>query len=215
MSLDDLITLVLIVLFVGFPLLQRFLRSGSGPQQPGDTTRGKRPDRDEGSESRSTGPADAEQARGQATGRPASASTSEASDGASELERRIEEARRRVQQARQGSSTSQRPTTAASASQADASSRPLVRPREPQRESPREYPPAGFLGREGTPRKSPKKAPPMQVAKRKKKSPGSRMSKGRVVSLEPNDIFRGIVWHQILSEPVSARKRRRRSSRDR
>lgn len=211
MSLDDLITLVLIALFVGFPLLQRFLRSGSGPQQPGDKTGTNRPDRDAGAETRSGGPADVEQARGEGSGGPTSARTSEASDGASELERRIEEARKRVQQARQGKSASARPAGAAPPSQAEASSRPLIREREAQRATPQ----AGFLGREGTPRKAPKKAPPMQVSKRKRAGTASKISKGRVVSLEPDDIFRGIVWHQILSEPVSARKRRRKSSRDR
>lgn len=207
MSLNDLITLALIALFVGFPLVQRFLRQGSGPQQPGEGTGERPPEAGTGREA-----GDGSGTRRSATetasaDRSAPAQTTEAPDGASELERRLQEARKRVQQARQSGGAGRPSAAGPSRPAVDTSSRPLVKPRES--ESP------GFLGREGVTKSPRKTAPPLQVSKRISGKRASKMSKGRVVSLKPDDIFRGIVWHQILGEPVSARKRRRRSLRDR
>lgn len=57
-----------------------------------------------------------------------------------------------------------------------------------------------------------KQAPPLRVQRNLGKR-SARMSNGEFLELEKDDIFRGIVWHQILSEPLSKANRRRLSRR--
>lgn len=212
MSLDDLITLLLVVLFVGAPLVQRFMRGGTGSQQPGE---GPEAGRSEGE----AGGAEGGSAREapEPSGRGARADRGESSSGQSELERRIEEARRRVRQAREGtqpsrsSTPSRTPQAAASPAQSSRQDRDVPRPLI----APRESRPSSSLGREGVTRQPAKKAPPMQVAKLKSKGRASKLVETRVLSLDAHNILQGIVWHQILSERKGKRAPRRQPSRDR
>lgn len=228
MSLDDLITLLLVVLFVGLPIAQRVLGRFTGSQRPGtgeaERTRGERSEAD-GRRTADGRTSDRTAESQRSTGRQAAEAgeRQEASGGASELERRIAEARRKVQEAREGpSAQTNRGGGSTPAPGSQSSTRPLVAARPaPQaflgREGGSSDGPqvGGFLGREGVRAEPRKRTAPLQVAKRTRKPRrGSTLSKARgVVSLSRGDIFNGIVWHQILSEPVSARYARRKPSR--
>ena len=235
MSLDDLITLLIAVLFVGLPLLQRIL--GRGSRRPGQGTDPDHRPADSDGPDAGERPGGPRTSRGEPPAQPA-----DASDGSSELDRRIAEARRRVQDARdeaQGrgsSSRAGRGGRGAARGQADggrgavaqptaASEQPAPPPLVKPAGAPAallgregltlERPPApaqpGFLGREGVREEPRKKAPPLEVSRRIGRGARSRLSQSRrVVSMKPHDITQGIVWHQILSEPVSARTLRRK-----
>jgi hypothetical protein len=229
MSLDDLITLLLVVLFVGLPLAQRLLGRVTGSQRPGETPDRPRRQGPEGAGERTadsstgSGTAEAQQTRG--AGGDFGGRSTQAPEGASELERRIADARRRVQEAREGpSAQTGRARGAAPGSGSQSTPRPLVSSRPPTqsflgREGGSVDTPqvGGFLGREGVRDEPRKRTAPLQVAKRTRKPRGSTLSQARgVVSLRRDDIFNGIVWHQILSDPVSARyMKRRKPLRDR
>lgn len=241
MSIDDLITLLLVILFVVVPLLRGVLGrlSGAGrseaegdeqgPARPADTRPGRR---QMGGERADTGGASA---GGDARG--------SGPEPASELQRRIEEARRRVREAQEGAGRAERrepeasraPSAGPAAEEgrraASAGGGGRQAPQAPQPPSgPRSPAPSGgFLGREGTaistagtaggflgregisPSASVvRKSAPVPSLRRTRGRKGARLSRDRVVSLAGDDIVRGIVWHQILSEPKSARWRRRR-----
>ena len=213
MSLDDLITLLLVALFVGAPLLRRILgRGGRRPGQGASTQgEGESDGSERASEERSSSAAERS---GEARADRGSTTASRDTDRPqSDFERRLAEARRRVQEAREGASGPRKDAQDASGRRGQASDRgvrepsfePLVRPR--TEASP------GFLGREGIREPRPKTAP-LKVSKRKRKRRGSTLSSAEdVVSVRPHDIVQGIVWHQILSEPVSKRRPRRSPSR--
>lgn len=207
MSIDDLITLLLVILFVGAPLARRILgRRGSQPsggagEEQGDPrgdVKGERPEaRAERRPQEQRRPQEPGTARADRTETPA---RGDRADPSSDFERRIAEARRRVQQAMgdQGANATDR-------DRALDEPKPLF--------APREAIPQALLGREGV-REPRKKTPPLQVVKRRRGRAATRLTGGRgVVSMHPHDILQGIVWHQILSEPVSKRTSRRKPSR--
>lgn len=77
----------------------------------------------------------------------------------------------------------------------------------------RNAPPTGFLGREGPQQRRPQR-PAAPVARTRRPSEASaRLPAAVGIDLDPDDIVRGMVWSEILSPPVAARRWRRHASR--
>lgn len=264
MSLDDLVTLLLLLLFIGAPLVGR-LRGRSRRSRGGrgranvPERRGSRPEERTGersSERPAARPAERPAERptggpaggpvpgpeGRAGGRPSTAGVPAGvpgggradAGGDSELERRLADARRRVREAlgesgdeaarEAGAREAGAPGRASSTGPAAGSptAGPFPDPgqfpgRQAAEAARQRRLPAPFLGREGQPgdegvvpgrRRAPPPVTPMQPPARPR---AARLPGGRV-PVSPSDIVQGIVWHQILSEPVAKRPRRRRPS---
>ncbi|HEX7004674.1 MAG TPA: hypothetical protein VF168_10880 [Trueperaceae bacterium] len=58
-------------------------------------------------------------------------------------------------------------------------------------------------------------APPLRTMRRRRSRPTARLAVGRGFGLTPDAILSGIIWHEILGEPVSKRGIRRGQSRHR
>jgi hypothetical protein len=185
MSLDALLTLVFILFFVVGPLLRRF--TGQQQQPPG------RPGRP-----------------------PAQPTGGTPGEGEGPLARRLEEARRRVLEALGEEETrggvAPAPPTRSSTAAIPSSSRTLdwqqaakpVRPfieRQGVRTAAR---PSAAKPAEGGALPPVRRHPSTQTAK---------LRPGRLPALDERGIVNGVIWHEILSEPVSRRGIRRQSSR--
>jgi hypothetical protein len=207
MSFDDLIGLLIFLLFVGVPLFNR-IRRGSrnrpqqNPAQP--RTPGRRA------------------APRTATDDPTP--TAQAFDPDDPIGRRLEEARRRVEAARgsapQQAATPPSGTASGSASATRAPQAPTQAPPPPQQASgpaPPLLPPTVYVDLpEPTTtfdRTAVSASEPLKVERRKRRNrstgsvtSSSRMQPDELMRLDPDDIVRGILWHQILSEPVALRR---------
>lgn len=213
MNFDLIATILFILFFVVGPLLQRRGR-GQGrrgsppPSQPG---RSSRP---------SSGP----------SSRPQSTTSSDAGDGGGPLSERLEEARRRVLEAmgEQQPRSRNEPSPPAQPSPA-TSQRPgvdwqkrgldwqdpsvnwqeVVKPVESFMTT---RPKANSLRGESGEYIS---APPLRTERRRAARRPAKLSVGRGFGTGGDAIFNGIIWHEILSEPVSRRGNRRVQSRHR
>jgi hypothetical protein len=189
MSLDNLLTLVFILFFVVGPLLRRFSGQQRKPPMGRPSAPPARPDATRAGE-----------AAGQAEG---------------PLARRLEEARRRVLEAlgEEEPRTEQVPTPA----RTPADVRTLD-----WQASPR-YVPAFIKGQEVRVRTGRKAAPAtpdtvseqLPSVRRRSTASAARLRSGMLPELDKIGIINGIIWHEILSEPVSRRGIRRLSSRHR
>ena len=230
MSLDDLLPILLVAAFVLNAVLRRRRSSGQGRGTPrkGAGTPGR---------------ADTTSTTASSTSSSTTASTSSAgpsssapSSSADDLAGRLEEARRRVQQASGGQqgpgrqSAGQQGAGQAAGRQGaggrgigqTGTSRPSAPPQgflgregtPPRTPAPAAPQPAGFLGREGTPAaKVMKRAPRSDAGRRTGRSGSATLPDALgLVGLEPDDVVRGLVWSEVLGRPASARLRRRKVS---
>lgn len=185
MSFDALLSIVFILFFVVGPLLRRFSGRGQSTRQPP----AKRPPR--GQDERTAPGAD--------------------TDSDSPMSRRLEEARRRVQEAMGEGAESQRQDQ-----RSPADSRPASSPRELDWQASAKVVPA-FLD---TPARPPsrrkanaaKAAPALRTDRSEAKRP-AKLRHRRRPALDDDGILNGVIWHEILSEPVSRRGTRRQPSR--
>ena len=225
MSLDDLLPILLVAAFVLNAVLRRRRSSGQGRGTPrkGAGTPGR---------------ADTTSTTASSTSSSTTASTSSAgpsssapSSSADDLAGRLEEARRRVQQASGGQQGPGRQSAGQAAGRQGAggrgigqtgTSRPSAPPQgflgregtPPRTPAPAAPQPAGFLGREGTPAaKVMKRAPRSDAGRRTGRSGSATLPDALgLVGLEPDDVVRGLVWSEVLGRPASARLRRRKVS---
>lgn len=202
MSFDDLIGLFIFLLFVGVPLVNRLRRSRRGP--------GPQPQRRPQRPPQTTIP--------QPASPPATVQGESESDDP--ITRRLEEARRRVEAARRSTAGGQ---TAPQPSRPPA----VPPPAAPPPAIPRLGRPAGPIPEPFMPRfvPPPAAAPPaartamvqtqpLEVV-RKRARARARIDKAAkrhsgVLKFGSDDIVRGILWHQILSEPVAFEHLKRR-----
>jgi hypothetical protein len=205
MSFDDLIGLLIFLLFVGVPLFNRIRRRGSRRPQQGPA-RPQAPNRAPGApvptEGRAPAPLDTDDPIG----------------------RRLEEARRRVEAARGSAPQTGAPAAGAPAASGGSVARGLATPPPPQQPSapPPFVPPTVFVDAPVPPplptleRSVVAASAPMRVERRTKRKRPSQsaeiattMQSDELMRLRPDDIVRGILWHQILSEPVALKGRGR------
>ncbi|CAN5697969.1 hypothetical protein BH23DEI1_BH23DEI1_02360 [soil metagenome] len=237
MSFDDLFALLIVVVFIGLPLLNR-LRGGAqppgapprAPGRPGDPRTGRAPG-------------------GAPPGRTAEGDDGERDDRApmDELSRRLEEARRRVREAMgedQGSAreaprplVSAQPTSAPSSAGRNVASagipsgtakgapRPATTVAQPQTRTP--PPPATFKRTgTGTGRRPglARATPALEVersagrgaagsAQERARRARARTESATLVSMDGASIRKGILWHMILGQPAAYGRGRMRSPR--
>lgn len=192
MSFDALLSLLFILLFVVGPLLRRI----SGSKQKPPPTTGRRP----------PPPVQTE-------------SGGERAEGGGPLESRLEEARRRVLEAmgdpessrgeaggQMATPSSQPPPERELDWQASAKPvQPFLLTRE-QAERQREAAAARVVG------PAPAETDVTTRRRRRERQP-IKMRSGRLPALDRNGVLGGMIWHEILSEPVSERGTRRAKSR--
>ncbi|MEX2542617.1 MAG: hypothetical protein WD314_12450 [Trueperaceae bacterium] len=185
MSFDALLSIIFILFFVVGPLLRRFSGRGQSTRQPPQ----RRP-----------------QAGQEA--RPPREATAE---GEGPLSRRLEEARRRVQEA-MGDQVEPHLESKRSA----ADSRSTASTRELDWQASAKVVPA-FLtptARPASRRKADTAAESAALRKdRSRVRQPAKLRLGRRPALDDNGILNGVIWHEILSEPVSRRGTRRQPSR--
>ena len=193
MSLDDLISLLLFVLFIGLPVLSRLVRGTQRPQQQ----KGKAP------------PPKTVQRRvqGKTDDRPSTRQPSSAGD---DFGKRLEEARRRVREAVEGKDAE---AEAGQFQPNEANSMFKPRPEPvttglPKSDTPFSRPsslPTAFLPSESVTARSSYRKPtaPLQV----QRSVGLNRAKlsGVRLTFSEEDLMRGIIWKQILDEPRGKR----------
>lgn len=192
MSLDDLISLLLILVFVIVPFLGRALRR----QRPQPTRRQS-----------GTGASPAREPQRKPTP-PTARPDSEAQAA---FEQRLEEARRRVREASGGHGQASRRAPQGQGAPATTPAAPpggLFSAPRPERQS--RGAAAGsysFLPRESETARALTTSRPLQVQRRlgKKRAKLSRS----LLRLEQEDILRGFIWQQILNEPRSKQSPRR------
>ncbi len=200
MSLDTLISILVFILFIGLPLLNR-LRRGGRSRTARRTTRPPEPPRP--------------------LTQPAPATPVQVDEG-DPVAQRLEEARRRVQEA-----LGQQPATSQAPSQAPAQG-PTSAPIPPQPVAGSLFGSPAPLdwqsGPEALPSfipRTPSKALEITRLPRRTRSTargqlgeeeerGERQTDRSVIDFEATDIIAGIVWHQILAEPKSGHWLRRR-----
>ena len=182
----DPLTIILLVIFVVLPLVNGLLKGQQ--QQP------QRP--------RTPGTPQTPQARRPGTARPTVAGPSAGDD---EFARRLEEARRRVQDAMGADTTVRRDPTASLPEE-----RPLGGPPAPRRDTEFQDPvrrppsPAAFdhPGTRIRAQQDVKTAPPLRVQRGSSQKP-AKLSQESLLRFDTDAVFRGVLWHQILSEPRS------------
>ena len=232
MSIDNLITLLLFIVFIVVPMLSRAGRKGPQRGKSGTPTKpGQRPQTQGQAQSRGG----TQQSNPSTTGLPQQSTSGQPSvpSMSDDFSKRLEEARRRVQEAMEGQSTQGR-TPQPPAGQESASD--LFRPKPaPQQLStpntPIGTPPPSLVTQRPVsqsflPSESETASGSFQsLSKRKKtgvskplqvqRSLGTKRIKlqGRLLTFGETDLMRGIIWKQILDEPRSKQSWRQQSQR--
>ena len=191
MSLDDLIGLLVFLVFIGGPVLNGLLKRRNG--SPAE------PDRIPGRERRPAAPAVEQEVP-----RRADADVSGAED---DLQRRLEEARRRVRETLVGrDAEGTAPTRSPDRPPAPSPTPPpLAPPRRAPAPEPASLPRTQF-------RPNPA---PLRPERRPPPARRARLGRDALLGLAPDDILAGLIWHEVLSDPPSKRRIRRPSSRRR
>ena len=225
----DILTLVLFLVFVIVPVVNGLLQRGRGSGGQGGTKGQGRPPQGKTQTTTQTT---------RTTTRSAPAPTAQSRDEDSSFDRRLEEARRRVQEAMEGSrggraaqTSSQRDTTREEATTLFPTA-PRPQPAQDARasrglEMGGRGLEMGGQGLEGSTLNSPMsgasltstaaelarrgEAAPLRVQRRRGKK-SATLSRDALMALDKRAVLRGLIWHQILSDPPSKHPHRRRSS---
>ena len=231
----DILTLVLFLVFVIVPVINGLLQRGRGGGQGGTKGQGRPPQGKTQTTQTTTRTT---------TTRSASAPTTQSrNEDDSSFDRRLEEARRRVQEAMEGSRAGGR--TAQTSSQRDATREEATTlfPTAPRPQTGRDAQASrglesggrglemGGQGLEGSTLNSAPmsgasltstaaelarrgEAAPLRVQRRRGKK-SATLGRDALMALDERAVLRGLIWHQILSDPPSKHPHRRRSSQHR
>ena len=236
MAFDDLISILLILLFLVVPLVRGAMRSGRGRSQPPPPGPGGDAPGD-ATASRGRGAAASGEASTATRPRPQAGSGSSTSSDApsgptgsfdDEIQRMLERARRRVAEAeggpqgRRDTSTASTPSESASSTSASQASRASgsASTGSPQgRSGP--FTPAGGrsdearsaqatadrLRNEERARRRKRASKAPKVVTRRPGASGPSSTLPHAVDLDRASIVDGFIWHQVLSKPVAKRRR--------
>ncbi len=228
----DILTLVLFLVFVIVPVINGLLQRGRGSGGQGGTKGQRRPPQGKTQTTTRT-----------STTRPASApSTQSRDENDSSFDRRLEEARRRVQEAMDGNRGGR---TAQTSPQRDTTREEATTlfPTAPRPQTAQDARASrglemggqglemGGQGLEGSTLNSAPmsgasltstaaelarrgEAAPLRVQRRRGKK-SATLGRDALMALDERAVLRGLIWHQILSDPPSKHPHRRRSSQHR
>ena len=229
----DILTLVLFLVFVIVPVINGLLQRGRGSGGQGGTKGQRRPPQGKTQTTTRT-----------STTRPASApSTQSRDENDSSFDRRLEEARRRVQEAMDGNRAGGRAAQTSPQKDASRGEATTLFPTAPRPQTGQDARASrglemggqglesGGRGLEGTTLNSAPmsgasltstaaelarrgEAAPLRVQRRQGKK-SATLGRDALMALDKRAVLRGLIWHQILSDPPSKHPHRRRSSQHR